>query len=215
VKVSWADFQQRHVLDPAEEPDYRNWKRAEWNVFLKNRIPNYGEKEVNSFIIGKPTAILADFKDGYYQYTQVHYVQFISPFSVPTLPASRFCPLIPQHDGTGNGNAKNLHWASTKFEVFVLIKAARVSETLSSYYNVHACPSEFVLAGFDEANIQPIHYQAQSTSRRTSGQLELNLSECSLIGGPIDSENGSGGGHQGPPTLIPIGVLLVMMFKLI
>ncbi|OXA60356.1 uncharacterized protein LOC110844761 [Folsomia candida] len=60
---SWADFQRKHVLDPAVDSGYSGWNRASWNTWLRNRIPSdYGSKNVNSVVVKQPTSLLNDFK---------------------------------------------------------------------------------------------------------------------------------------------------------
>jgi hypothetical protein len=62
--MNWAEFQQKHVLDPSLDPSYYNWDRSHWNEWFRSRLPSgYGTKTINSVIVSPPESILADFRD--------------------------------------------------------------------------------------------------------------------------------------------------------
>lgn len=61
---NWNDFQQKHILSPAESSECLLWNRVQWNTWLKKRLPNdFGRKHVNSIVFTTPDAVIKDFEN--------------------------------------------------------------------------------------------------------------------------------------------------------
>lgn len=60
---NWEDFKRKHILNPAEAPNWESWNRAQWNTWFQNRLPSdFGRKRVNSVVVSSPDDIVKDFQ---------------------------------------------------------------------------------------------------------------------------------------------------------
>lgn len=60
---NWSDFQKKHILNPAEAPNWQYFNRKQWNEWLQNRLQDdFGHKRVNSVVVSTPETIAKDFE---------------------------------------------------------------------------------------------------------------------------------------------------------